>query len=98
MEGFIVSTPYIIATRFASMGIELCITGHSHLNDVKSFTDAFGRTVYDFSMSALSEFPAEYKLFTVDDSGIITPLSAGTTTVKITMTGGFTDTVTVTVE
>lgn len=70
MEGFIVSTPYITAARFASMGIELCITGHSHLNDVKSFTDAFGRTVYDFSMSALSEFPAEYKLFTVDDSGI----------------------------
>ena len=70
MEGFIVSTPYIIAARFAAMGIELCITGHSHLNDVKSFTDAFGRTVYDFSMSALSEFPAEYKLFTVDDSGI----------------------------
>ena len=37
-------------------------------------------------------------IISVDDSGIITPLSAGTTTVKITMTGGFTDTVTVTVE
>lgn len=70
MDGFIVSTPYITAARFAAMGIELCITGHSHLNDVKSFTDAFGRTVYDFSMSSLTEFPAEYKLFTVDDSGI----------------------------
>ena len=70
MDGFIVSTPYITAARFASMGIELCITGHSHINDVKSFTDVLGRTVYDFSMSALSEFPAEYKLFTVDDSGI----------------------------
>lgn len=70
MEGFIVNTPYITAASFAAMGIELCITGHSHLNDVKSFTDALGRTVYDFSMSSLSEFPAEYKLFTVDDSGI----------------------------
>lgn len=70
MDGFIVSTPYITAARFASMGIDLCITGHSHLNDVKSFTDAFGRTVYDFSMSSLTEYPAEYKLFTVDDSGI----------------------------
>ncbi len=70
MDGYIVSTPYLIAARFAAMGIELCITGHSHLNDVKSFTDAFGRTIYDFSMSSLTDFPAEYKLFTVDDSGI----------------------------
>lgn len=37
-------------------------------------------------------------VISVDDSGIVTPLSAGTTTVRITMTGGFTDTVTVTVE
>ena len=37
-------------------------------------------------------------IISVDDSGIITPLSSGTTTVTITMTGGFTDTVTVTVE
>ena len=37
-------------------------------------------------------------ILSVDDSGIITPLAAGTTTVVITMTGGFTDTVTVTVK
>ena len=37
-------------------------------------------------------------IISVDDSGIITPLTAGTTTVTVTMTGGFTDTVTVTVE
>lgn len=37
-------------------------------------------------------------VISVDDSGIVTPLSAGTTTVRITMTGDFTDTVTVTVE
>ena len=36
-------------------------------------------------------------ILSVDDSGIITPLSAGTTKVIVTMTGGFTDTVTVTV-
>ena len=37
-------------------------------------------------------------ILSVDDSGIITPLAAGTTTVVITMTGGFTDTVTITVK
>lgn len=70
MEGYIVRTPYLIAARFAQMGISLVFTGHSHLNDVKSFTDFAGRTVYDFSMSSLSNYPAEYKLFTVSDSAV----------------------------
>ena len=41
--------------------------------------------------------PADPSVISVNDSGVITPLREGSTTVKITMTGGFTDTVTVTV-
>ena len=37
------------------------------------------------------------KIISVDDKGIITPLSKGMTTVNVTITGGFTDTVNVTV-
>lgn len=37
------------------------------------------------------------KIISVDDKGIITPLSKGMTTVKVTITGGFTFTVNVTV-
>lgn len=70
MDSYIVSTPRIIAEEFADIGIKLCFTGHSHVNDVKSFTSLAGKTIYDFSGPSLTEFPCEYKLFTVSDKEI----------------------------
>ena len=63
-KNYVVNTPYSFAGLLADLGVKLVFSGHTHCNNVKSYTS------YDFSMSSLGNFPAEYKYFNVTDSKI----------------------------
>lgn len=69
-KNYVVNTPYSFAGLLADLGVKLVFSGHTHCNDVKSYTSFLGNTIYDFSMSSLGNFPAEYKYFNVTDSKI----------------------------
>lgn len=69
-KNYVVNTPYSFAGLLADLGVKLVFSGHTHCNNVKSYTSFLGNTIYDFSMSSLGNFPAEYKYFKVTDSKI----------------------------
>lgn len=69
-KNYVVNTPYSFAGLLADLGVKLVSSGHTHCNNVKSYTSFLGNTIYDFSMSSLGNFPAEYKYFNVTDSKI----------------------------
>lgn len=69
-KNYVVNTPYSFAGLLADLGVKLVFSGHTHCNNVKSYTSFLGNTNYDFSMSSLGNFPAEYKYFNVTDSKI----------------------------
>lgn len=69
-KNYVVNTPYSFAGLLADLGVKLVFSGHTHCNNVKSYTSFLGNTIYDFSMSSLGTFPAEYKYFNVTDSKI----------------------------
>lgn len=69
-KSYVVDTPYSFAGLLADLGVKLVFSGHTHCNNVKSYTSFLGNTIYDFSMSSLGNFPAEYKYFSVSDSEI----------------------------
>lgn len=69
-KNYVVNTPYSFAGLLADLGVKLVFSGHTHCNNIKSYTSFLGNTIYDFSMSSLGNFPAEYKYFNVTDSKI----------------------------
>lgn len=69
-KNYVVNTPYSFAGLLADLGVKLVFSGHTHCNNVKTYTSFLGNTIYDFSMSSLGNFPAEYKYFNVTDSKI----------------------------
>ena len=69
-KNYVVNTPYSFAGLLADLGVKLVFSGHTHCNNVKSYTSFLGNTIYDFSMSSLGNFPAEYKYFNVTGSKI----------------------------
>lgn len=69
-KNYVVNTPYSFAGLLADLGVKLVFSGHTHCNNVKLYTSFLGNTIYDFSMSSLGNFPAEYKYFNVTDSKI----------------------------
>lgn len=69
-KNYVVNTPYSFAGLLADLGVKLVFSGHTHCNNVKSYTSFLGNTIYDFSISSLGNFPAEYKYFNVTDSKI----------------------------
>lgn len=69
-KNYVVNTPYSFAGLLADLSVKLVFSGHTHCNNVKSYTSFLGNTIYDFSMSSLGNFPAEYKYFNVTDSKI----------------------------
>lgn len=69
-KNYVVNTPYSFAGLLADLGVKLVFTGHTHCTNTKSYTSFLGNTIYDFSMSSLGNFPAEYKFFSMTDSEI----------------------------
>lgn len=64
MKDFIVSNTDYMAEKFCDMGIRMVFTGHEHGNDIASFTDRNGNTIYDVLTTALTSYPLEYRMVT----------------------------------
>lgn len=69
-KSYVVDTPYSFAGLLADLGVKLVFTGHTHNTDTKSYTSFLGNTIYDFSMSSLGNFPAEYKFISMSENEI----------------------------
>lgn len=69
-KNYVVDTPYSFAGLLADLGVKLVFTGHTHRENVTSYTSFAGNTVYDFSMPSLGNFPAEYKFVKITDEEI----------------------------
>lgn len=70
-DKFIVSFPRTYASLFAEWGIKLVFSGHTHINDVESFTSPTGKVIYDFCGSSLNEYPMNYMTFKLNDDKIV---------------------------
>ncbi len=69
-RNFIVKFHYSTATLFADAGIKLVFSGHEHCSDATSFTTPLGNVIYDFANTALSMYPLQYKVFSLNEEEI----------------------------
>lgn len=69
-DKYIVSFPKTVATLFAEWGIKLVFSGHTHINDVASYTTPTGKILYDFCNASLNSYPLSYKTFKLTDEKI----------------------------
>lgn len=70
-DKYIVSFPRTYASLFAEWGIKLVFSGHTHMNDVESFTSPTGKVIYDFCGGSLNEYPMNYMTFKLNDDKIV---------------------------
>ena len=70
MKDFIVRDHEEVAERFTQYGIECVFTGHEHGNNISSYTGTNGKTVYDVLTTALTSYPLEYRMITLDENQI----------------------------
>lgn len=69
-RNFIVRFHYTTATLFADAGIKLVFTGHEHCSDTTSYVTPLGNVIYDFANTALSMYPLQYKVFSLNEEEI----------------------------
>ncbi len=69
MKDFMLRNSELIAEMFCTWGIEYVFTGHEHGNDIASYKGLNGKTVYDVLTTALSSYPIEYRMVTMDRQG-----------------------------
>lgn len=69
-DKYIVSYPKTYASVLADCGIKLVFTGHTHMGDAVSHTSPMGNVIYDFCTPALSQYPMQYRRFTLTDEEI----------------------------
>ena len=69
-RNFIVKFHYSTATLFADAGIKLVFSGHEHCSDATSYTTPLGNKIYDFANTALSMYPLQYKVFSLNEEEI----------------------------
>ncbi len=69
-KNFIIRNHLSTANKFANAGIKLVFTGHEHCSDAAVYTSTLGNKIYDFATTSLTMYPAEFRMFTVNDEEI----------------------------
>ena len=69
-DKYIVPFPRTYASLFADWGIKLVFTGHTHNADAVSYTSPSGNVIYDFCSAAISQYPLQYRQFSLTDKAI----------------------------
>ncbi len=69
-KDFIVGNHLSVAEKFANWGIKVVLTGHEHCSDATSYTSTKGNVITDFATTALSMYPLEYRVFSMNDEEI----------------------------
>lgn len=70
LPAFIVRPELEMKMRFLDWGIRYVFTGHTHAQDIASFTDGANRTVYDVMTTSLVGYPCAYRSAVLSDSGL----------------------------
>ena len=70
LPAFIVRPELDMKTRFINWGVRYVFTGHTHAQDITSYTDKANRTVYDVMTTSLSGYPCAYRSAVLTDSGL----------------------------
>ena len=70
MPAFIVRPELDMKTLFLDWGVRYVFTGHTHVQDVTSYTDQSNRTVYDIMTTSLNAYPCAYRSAVLTDSGL----------------------------
>ena len=70
MPAFIVRPELHMQTLFLDWGVRYVFTGHTHAQDITSYTDKANRTVYDIMTTSLSGYPCAYRSAVLTDSGM----------------------------
>lgn len=70
MPAFIVRPELDMKMRFLDWGVRYVFTGHTHAQDITSYTDNAGRTVYDVMTTSLNGYPCAYRSLVLNDSGL----------------------------
>ena len=69
MKDFMLRNSEAVAEKFSQWGIQYVFTGHEHGNDITSFKGSNGKPVYDVLTTALSSYPLEYRMITMNSGG-----------------------------
>ncbi len=69
-RNFIIRNHISTANMFANAGIKLVFTGHEHCSDAAVYTSTLGNKIYDFATTSLTMYPAQFRMFTVNDETI----------------------------
>ncbi len=69
-KDFIIANHLSTAEKFANWGIKLVFSGHEHCSDVTSYTSTKGNVISDLATTALSMYPLEYRLISINDEAI----------------------------
>lgn len=70
LPAFIVRPELEMKMRFLDWGVRYVFTGHTHAQDIASFTDGANRTVYDVMTTSLTGYPCAYRSAVLNDSGM----------------------------
>lgn len=57
-----------IRQKFLDAGIKVVLSGHSHVSDIKRYTDKNGNDIYDVNTGSLISYPCDYRILTFDSS------------------------------
>ena len=52
--------------RLLGMGVRYVLTGHMHASDIMDYTDAEGRTLYDFETGSLVSYASPHRYITIE--------------------------------
>ena len=70
LPAFIVRPELDLKTHFLNWGVRYVFTGHTHAQDITSYTDKANRTVYDVMTTSLTGYPCAYRSAVLTDSGL----------------------------
>ena len=70
MSEFIIDPAKDMKTHLINWGVRYVFTGHSHMHDIKAYTNTSGKTVYDILTTSLSGYPCAYRTAKLTSEGL----------------------------
>ena len=70
LPAFVVRPELDMKTLFLNWGVRYVFTGHTHAQDITSYTDNANRTVYDVMTTSLIGYPCAYRSALLNDNGL----------------------------
>lgn len=69
MENFTIDNWQEVAATLADAGVSVCLTGHSHANDIAKYVSAQQNVLYDIETAALCMYPCSWRSVEIETKG-----------------------------